>query len=403
MAKATTRKDARARQLQAASQLELAAAYDVCVLGAGASGLAAAIAAAEDGASVVVVEKHPTPGHPILATGNGRCNYTNTQLSAGAYNAPSFVDAVFGADPFAQVQSFFDGCGLVGTCEEDRLYPRSLRSTSVRDVLVSRAKRAGVALACGREVLSVQADSDEPVQLCYRELWEGGKERKLQAKCLVLALGGAAPLPDGLGLPCTVTKPVLCALAVAETWIDVLDGHRARCSAKLQRAGETIHSEAGELLFRTGGVSGIMVFNLSRFAQAGVTVVLDLLPDLDEQTLRSGAQVFAESGLSGVLDPDIAAVLLERSGGNASEALRSAKQLELCVDGLLDPQRAQVTRGGLALDSFDAQTLSARDGRPIFACGEALDVDGPCGGYNLSWAWLSGLRAGSCAAQAAKC
>ncbi len=474
----------RERLLERAAAVELPARADVAVLGGGAAGLACAIAAAEAGASVVVLERDLECGRTILATGNGRCNFANTDLSAEHYNQPGFVSAVMGEgdDALARIQGFFADCGLAWAEEEGRLYPRSRQAASVRNVLLACAERAGVTFACGREVVGAkrveaaascdgsagtaawgdnevsslgsgadafvpkpannnevssiassktQASGASAASVCvpnksqvdgasatcsswrvsFVEAWSG-ETNVLEASALVFAGGGSAhALAGELGLPLVADEPVLCALAAqgpVPGMLEALDGRRAHCVASLTRGGRVVAREAGEALFRTYGISGIVSFDLSRHARPGDMLELDLAPEVDAwevDKLVAGRPGDAHA-LDGILDPVVAAELIKLAGGVnfgglAWRVAPLVKGLPLRITGKADEARAQVTRGGIDVEAVCCDDLGVI-GRPgLFACGEALDVDGACGGYNLAWAWLSGLRCGACAASLA--
>ena len=389
-ARRTSRSQAREAALAAAAAVRVPERCDVAVLGGGASGIAAAIAAAEDGASVAVLERAPECGRTILATGNGRCNFSNARFAWERYNDPGFVEAVCGPGFGEDVLAFFEECGLAWAEEEGgRLYPLSRQAASVREVLLARAARSGAVLAAAREVTGVERD-----EKIWRVTYDGVGPGSVTARSVVLALGGGAGLLRMTGLACAPFEPVLCSLACEATEgasLEALDGRRAHVTARLLRAGTEIARETGEVLFRTYGLSGIAVFDLSRFSRPGDFIALDLTCGLDETRARRLAE--RAGGCAGLLDPVIAREL--------GDSLNAARELRFVVSGPAEPQRAQVTRGGLATGQFDPATLEAGDLPGLFACGEALDVDGACGGFNLAWAWKSGLVAGSAAALAA--
>lgn len=401
----------RERLAAAAAATELPERADVCVLGGGAAGLAAAITAAEAGARVVVLERDLECGRTILATGNGRCNFANIRLVAGKYNQPEFVDAVMGApeDALKQVLGFFGACGMSWAEEEGRLYPRSRQAASVRNVLLSRAARAGVTLACGREATgAAPADAGEGWLVSFTETWEGGAAATLAADALVFAGGGAShALAAGLGLSVVADEPVLCALAAQGPMpgvLEALDGRRAHCVASLTRGAHVVAREEGEALFRPYGLSGIVSFDLSRMARPGDMLELDLAPEVDAWEVDGlVAQRPGDAhALDGILDPVIAAELIKLAGGVnfgglAWRVAPLVKGLPLRITGKADEARAQVTRGGIDVACASAKTLGIEGHAGLFACGEALDVDGACGGFNLAWAWLSGMRAGASA------
>lgn len=419
---------ARDRALMAAAETHVADAYDVVVVGGGAAGLAAAIAAGEQGARVLVLEKDASPGRSILATGNGRCNFCTVNIRPDAYNDPAFVGAVMGARPLDDILDFFRGLGLRWCLEDERLYPLSKRATSVRNVLLRRAEGLGTTLAPARRVCGLAADggvAEAPsYTLAYEELFEPGAVRHVRAGHVVLATGGVHQenghaLASGPGLETAPAVPVLCPVGCEENPLLGLDGCRLTCRVHLSHGEFPCFSERGEVLVRSYGLSGIVMFNLSRHVLPGDLIELDLLPDLSRSELRQlvdpwGSGTFETGCLDGVLDPTIARLLerlarrrwalpgLERQAAQSdSEALMEiAKCLPLRATGTCRHEQAQVVRGGLATRQFSPETLECVTHPGLYAAGEALDVDGECGGFNLAWAWKSGLVAGAAAASA---
>ncbi len=370
---------------------------DVAVVGAGAAGLVASIAAAEAGAQVVAIERGLECGRSILATGGGRCNLANASLSIERYRHPGFVSAVSGTSFLEDVLGFFSACGLAVAEEEGgRLYPVTREAASVREVLLARALKAGAVLACGREATDV-ARTDGGFRLELLPVFEGGRKETLAACTVVIATGGNdGSLAGSLGLPRVPARPVLCPLACEGLAFAALDGRRTRVSAVLVRDGVTVAREAGELLFRPYGISGIVSFDLSRTALPGDKLVLDLLPEVDEHTAH---ELASRGGTAGLLDDALAAQLAQRGSSRAEDVVARAKAVELTVTGTADEKRAQVMAGGIDVDALDPATLGCQDVPGAFACGEAVDVDGACGGYNLAWAWKSGMVAGTSAAR----
>lgn len=386
---------ARRLQLEAAACVRPPSHADVVVCGGGAAGLACAIAAAEAGALTVVVERDLEAGRTILATGNGRCNFSNERLEAGLYHNADFVRQVTGDSWEADVLDFFEATGIAWVAEgEGRLYPMSRQAASVRECLLDRARRAGAILACAREVTGVEVTGDGPV-VSYAALFDGDAATlALSCASCVVACGHAPGLAGlGLPLPSRPLTPVLCPIACADETLASLDGRRVHAHLSLEREGETLAEESGEVLMRTYGISGIAAFNLSRHARPGDTIVCDLMAGLGDEDARR----IAGRTLKGVLDPAIADAL-EASCESHEAALERARAWRLEVTGLAETERAQVMRGGLAVAPFSPASLEASGAPGIFACGEALDVDGPCGGYNLAWAWKSGMVAGTHAA-----
>ena len=403
-AKKPSRAELRERALAAASAVEVPKACDVVVAGGGASGLVAAIAAAEAGARVCVLEQDLECGRKILATGNGRCNFANEDLDPARYRNGAFVAATAGPRWLDEVLGFFGASGLAWASEEGRLYPLSRQAASVRNVLLARARRADVTLAPARKVTSVApAAGGWKVSFSPAEPGEKGAPQAgdVTARAVVMAAGGGSELARGLGLSTVAKGPVLCALACEPEnnglELALVDGRRAHAHVRLLRGGRELWAEDGEVLFRPWGLSGICVFDLSRRAEAGDVIALDLTCGMADARLEAAA---ATGTADGVLDPQVAATLGAAGGNPASAlaALRQARSLRFLVTDRAETERAQVTRGGLDVTGFFPETLECATLPGLFACGEALDVDADCGGFNLAWAWRSGQVAGASAA-----
>ena len=370
----------------------------VAIVGGGAAGLAAGLAAAHAGAKVKVFEAGLRVGSKILATGNGRCNLTNMHLDASGYNAPDFVAPVLAEYGPQRIRDWFSELGLVTVEErEGRVYPLSNTAASVLDTLRYACQRAGVRVIRGSKVT---AASD------------------VKADSVVIATGG--------GHTMVPTQPVLCALKTDIEPIRGLSGIRSSVEVSVLAKGwpdDVRVRERGEVLFRDYGVSGVVIFNMSRYAEPGDVLNLDLMPDMDAASLLGflqerlatmagasveGAAPSYEEFLSGMFHSRVNAALLRNAKckpmssvrADALPALAEAiKELRLRVAGPGDVKHAQLTRGGAALDEFDPATLASTVAPGVYAAGEKLDVDGRCGGYNLPWAWASGLVAGTSAAK----
>ena len=398
----------------------------LAIIGGGAAGLAAAVTAARElrmlgvPGDVAVYEADERVGRSILATGNGRCNFSNARIDAGAYRNAAFVGSALGAltagsDP---VHAFFADLGLVWREEgEGRLYPLANKATSVLDVLRAAAADFGVREACGRRAVRLDVP-DRPGGRFHIRFADGTVGH---ADAVVLATGGRTVrelLPEGIGF--AAARPVLGPLRTATDVVRHLNNLRVRCAVTLAGPdGAPKARETGELLFRDYGVSGIAVFNLSRFAEPGDRLLVDLLPQMPEEDCAGflharrrrlsadGRPLSREAFLRGMLLPAVARAVLEEAGLAPGAPLAKCdvpalaaalKTFPLEVRGIGDERQCQVRRGGADVAAFDPRTLEARAVPGLHVVGEALDVDAPCGGYNLHWAWASGILAGRAAA-----
>ena len=396
----------------------------VIVIGAGASGMMAALTAAEiPGRRVLLLERQQRAGRKLLATGNGRCNLTNTLARAENYHGeqPDFAAPALAAFPPEAALAFFRGLGLV-TVEEygGRVYPLSDSANSVVDVLRFALEARGVELrpACPARALrrgkrGFEVDTDAGT---------------LTAGRVVVACGGAAGaklggVTDGyallgmLGHARTALHPALVQLVTAPEYPRALKGVRADCALRLLAGRTALAESAGELQFTDSGVSGPAVFALSRAAAAGgkgLVLTADFLREFDggavlallRERQKNLPALPAADMLTGIVHNRLGRMLVRYAGLNAALPLRELDAAALrrlrdaCRDFRLDVRgtegfdKAQVTAGGVKTAGFDPATLESRLVPGLFACGEVLDIDGDCGGYNLQWAWASGRLAG---------
>ena len=372
----------------------------VIILGGGASGLMAALSAARDARNTVtILERQSRVGRKLLATGNGRCNLTNLQLSPARYHGqdPAFAQAALTRFGVQDTLEFFRGLGLLTVAEDSgRVYPLSDQANSVLDVLRFAAEQAGVQTVCGFDAQSVRKKA-RGYQLTAADGAGYFADRLIIAcgGCAGKALGGTMAgydLLGQLGHSRTALHPSLTQIRTDPAPIRGLKGVRADCHIRLRAGGRTVQEDAGEAQFTETGVSGPAAFTLSR--QAGQAQAAELLLDLlraypEPQVLallaaRKAAlpQLPAEDALAGVPDEALAALA------------KKIKNFALPVTGVSGFESAQVTAGGVRTAEFRADTLESRLAPGVFACGEVLDIDGDCGGYNLQWAWSSGYVAG---------
>lgn len=427
-------------------RLIMAGMETIAIIGGGASGLMAAVEAslalcqAGAVAHVALFEADPgRVGRSILATGNGRCNISNACISADAYRNQAFVEQALmhlqsayvaerGATSMRTLEANpvlerFADMGLVTREEsEGRLYPMANKATSVLDVLRSTAAELGVDVQTDKRALRVDAPAPGGAG-CFNIRF--ADKTIAHAAAVIVAVGGRAA--SGIQLPeplaCSDMQPVLGPLRVEAQSAKLtrqLNNIRVRGAVRLERGGQRIASERGELLFRDYGVSGVSVFNLSRFAQPGDDLVVDFLPDIPPQDMERfmmtrrkrmqkllGGPLTLDRFLEGLLLPAVSAAALRKAGLRTGDRFTQEMVPQLCnmlkgmrltVEGIGDDRQCQVCRGGFPVERFSPATCEALDVPGLFVTGEAFDVDAPCGGFNLHWAWSSGMLTGRAAA-----
>ncbi len=402
----------------------------VGIIGGGASGMAAALAAAENpNVQVILFERQARVGKKLLATGNGRCNLTNLHAADGGYHGekPEFVKPAMEAfSPQATLQ-WFEGLGLVTVAEESgRVYPYSDQANSVVDILRFALEKVNIQMISGFDVSKIKKTPDGFSV-------ENGLESYACDKVIV-ACGGLAGTKLGgsmagykllgkLGHKCSKLRPSLVQIRTDWGGIAGLKGVRANCHVQILRDGEVFAQSTGELQLTEMGISGPVIFEISRDVCQGKgswTARLDFLPDMDADTLyniiypRKETQLPADELLTGVLHNRLGRVLTKAAGIRGGQLIReltreelravclTVKSFELNLTEPLGMDAAQVTAGGMLTEEFDENTMESRLVPGLYACGEVLDIDGDCGGYNLQWAWSSGRCAGLSAGKEGK-
>ncbi len=395
----------------------------VIIVGAGASGLAAAIQAARQGASVTILEHTAKPGKKLLSTGNGKCNLTNLMTPDGAYRGgqQEFIKKVLDHVTVEQTLEFFQDLGLVLTDRNGYVYPNSGQAASVLEALLFELDHLGVSIVTDCNVEEIRKD--------LSLITSKGKKK---ADAVILAAGSmAAPktgsdgsgyqLARALGHRIVKPLPALVQLKCREKWYKLAAGVRTEASVTLKIDGKTAAADRGELQFTDYGISGIPVFQISRFAARGintgrqVTAELDLLPSMDfnstRQFLSERAKRFsyrpAVEFLNGVLNHKLARILLKEAGISEKGFVKDItniqiKKLTSALKGLETEilsansfDQAQVCSGGIDTRDVDSNTMESKLVNGLYLAGEILDVDGICGGYNLQWAWSCGILAGT--------
>jgi predicted Rossmann fold flavoprotein len=412
--------------------------YDVIVIGAGASGLVAAIAAARKRSRVLVIEHKDRAGRKIAATGNGKCNYTNLVQRPECYRSddadfPMRVLSHFGLN---DTIAFFEELGIVPKERDGYLYPYSEQSSSVVQVLLMECERLNISFIYNTKVVRIDKPSvSEGAFAVYAEdVKEPGKKAGYNTARVILATGGCASpklgsdgsgykLARNLGHSIIKPLPALVQLKSDEKYLKAVSGVRVIAHAAALSQGRPFAGERGEIIFTDYGISGIPIMQISRFiakkldAGKEVSLVLDFMPDvlyedvkelLDKRLKRSRSKNLKQM-MVGLLNNKLSGVIIKQARLNPEAGCMNLsfkdmerlaltiKQFGMRITDTNSFDNAQATAGGIPTGEIDDNTMESKTVKGLYIAGELIDVDGTCGGYNLQWAWSTGYLAGSAA------
>lgn len=403
---------------------------NVVIIGGGTSGLFASIMIKKmcPECHVTVLERLERIGKKILATGNGRCNFSNSNVAPNKYNNKSFVEPFISDFDYHSLCKEFNSLGLITREDsEGRAYPYSEVANSFLDVLRLNMKKYHVEEKCNFEVVKIINDGkkDQPHYII-----ENSRRQTIEADYVVLATGGkAAPVlgsnGTGYGLlkpfkvKVTNTEPGLVGVKVDPAKIKGLSGIRIKCRVLLhdKKLKQNVWEEKGEVLFKDDGLSGIVIMQLASMisrheiakAHYQCTIGLDLLPQYSDERLldvlvkrqENMGSLEVSDFFVGVFPKILALNILRQAkidlSGYISDLtmmefiriINTIKMYELEYKGMYGFDRAQVTVGGIDLGEFKRGNLELTKAPQIFVCGEVLNIDGECGGYNMHWALAS--------------
>jgi len=393
----------------------------IAVVGGGASGIAAAIGAGRKGASVIICERLPALGKKILVSGNGRCNLLNEKLDESFYNPPShkLLRNVFSKFNKESLIEFFKGLGLELRSEEGRIFPVTNQSASVLTLLEIELRRLSVQVQLNSAVTHIS-----PSKSAFSLATKSGK--RISAKSVILAGGGktypalgsdgsAFALAASLGHRIITPVPAAVPVIVKDPLCHALQGQKIYARTKSVIDGKVVRETVGDLLFTKYGLSGTAILDISEEISIAVnrdnkkdaTVCVDMTPFMSEKRLTEELTKRIDKGfmpgelLAGILPnrfaPALKGLLMKKDPALIAASL---KERSFKVFGTRGWNEADFTAGGVDLKEVNELNLESRLKKGLYFAGEVLDVNGKRGGYNLAWAWASGLVAGE---EAAKC
>ncbi len=425
---------------------------ELVIIGGGASGMTAAICAAQEAKdegyslAVTILEQKDSVGKKILATGNGSCNLSNEKMDPVCYHSdtPADVEKVIRRFDVGETLDFFRDLGVMTRSRDGYLYPRSGQASAVRDAFILRLKSLGVQIRAGIRVTGIQKTEDG--FHIFTEQKEGGMKQghkktparhTLRADAVILAAGGmAAPKfgSDGSGYELAVSLghtlspvvPALVQLRISPHPFKKVEGVRTIAKVTAQVEGEVRAEDTGELQMTGSCLSGIPIFQISRQISKALAageeaeVGIDFLPEWKEEDLQrfllTRREQFLENTageyLEGIFNKRLVPALLELAGIRIRTKMKDLSQEDIkklasvCKNAVVPIEdtngfdHAQVCAGGVCLNEIDIKTMESRKISDLYLTGELLDADGICGGYNLQWAWATGFLAGTAAADA---
>ena len=392
---------------------------DVVIIGAGASGLAAAIAAARRGKKVCLIEKNDKCGKKLLITGNGKCNYWNDEINADKYHSynEELIEKVINEKNKKMVSDFFDSLGIVPKIKNGYYYPFSGQAVTIKNALTYECVKSNVEILYEFNVKEIKRDKNFIIS--------DGKSNII-AKQLVIATGSKAASKtgsDGFGYNFasnfnhTVIEPLpaLVQLRGEGDYFKKWSGIRTEAVISLYEDDKFIKKEKGEIQLTDYGISGIPTFNLSIYASKGLSkhkekILINFIPFVKESaykwlTEQKKLDYPISETLERVLNYKLVNIIIKRSNikTNSFKKLSNDEfktlvnnliNFEVPIIGTNSFEKAQTCIGGVPLNEINLNTMESKKVKNLYLIGEILDIAGDCGGYNLAFAWISGLLAG---------
>ena len=389
---------------------------NIIIIGAGPAGMVAAINAKNGNNNVILIEKNDRVGKKLLATGNGRCNYTNLNLSENNYSSPSFVKKTLEEFSNQDLINYFSLLGLESTTDGNRVYPITLKANSVLNTLMYWLDKKGIDIRSNTEVKEIKKNKNGFDVITSHD--------KIEADIVIAAFGGKSMPASGsdgksfeilkkLGLKITELKPALTQVKLESKYLKHLSGTKVIGKAKLFKGNKEIDERNGEILFTNYGISGPPILDLSVNISEGNFIEVPLINNVDENTVDKLYSRYymledfsLEEYLMGIVDKKFIHYIIDYLNLDKKIAMNmiSMPDFQKIIEILLKSKfkvigttgfkNSQVTRGGVDLSEVNNYDYSSKKFENLYIIGEALNIDGDCGGYNLHFAFASGYRLG---------
>jgi len=402
----------------------------VIIVGGGASGLVAAITAAREGANVTLIEQKDRVGKKILSTGNGRCNLTNSYMKTECFRGDdvSIVPKVLKQFGYEDTIRFFEELGVILKDRQGYVYPISDQASTILDVLRMEIERLQVQVLLEHKV--------ESIKCTKKGFMVQTNQKTLSGDALILATGGKASavlgsdgsgygLAKSFGHHMSPVVPALVQLKCKGNYFKQISGVRTNAKVSVFVEDQFVASDTGELQLTNYGISGIPVFQISRFAakaiyaKKSVWAEIDYLPTMEdkelkkffEQRLKVHGDKNVEDFFIGVFHKKLITMFLKEAkislqcramdlrADEWNRLYDLFKHFKVQIEEPNGFDQAQICAGGMKTDEISPDTMESNYVEDLFLTGELLDIDGICGGYNLQWAWSTGYIAGKYAAK----
>ena len=364
----------------------------ILIVGAGPAGVTAAITLKRNNPSdeVFVIEHLDEPLKKVLATGNGKCNLGNKNLDWSRFSHHEFIKKHISNYSFDEYRKYLDSLNIHTKLIDELLYPISESAVTVRDALLHEAKKLGIIFKVAESIVDYELEEDSIEVKTSKEIYKNVDR--------LIITTGAKSSPQ-LGSDGSIYKileehnyeimelrPGLCPIKVKEK-VRVLDGVRVKANVKLLKNGKEIHSENGEVLFKEKGLSGIVIFNMmseiSRHGDGEYKIHIDLLPEISAHELEKTCKNWTnDEFLQGYLHPKMLKYFKEN--GFDSNPIKHLKSLVFAYASPYGFEFSHVSVGGVSLKDIK-DNFESRFEPGVYFLGEVIDLDGPCGGYNLTW------------------
>ena len=393
---------------------------DVLIIGGGAAGLTAAIIAARRNKKVTILERNEKCGKKILITGNGKCNYWNENQSITHYHSSNkkLLENIINEENEKKVLQFFESLGIVPIIKNGYYYPTSQQALTINHALTYEAKRLNIEIINNITVTDILKDEIFIIN---------PKKENIKAKKIILATGSkAAPKTgsDGIGYELAkklnhniiAPKPALVQLIAEENYLKKWNGIRIDATLKLYENNKFIKEETGQLQLTDYGISGIVTFNLSQYIAKNINkyeekITINFMPWLKEDPnkwLKKQIQISKlpiNETLERIFNYKLVDIFLKKAKIKTndwnklnekeySSLIRTLTNFELIIKDTCSYEKAQVCSGGIPLTEINLKKMESNKTPNLYFAGEIIDVNGDCGGYNLGFAWISGITAG---------